>query len=287
MSKVLILGFQGTLGRALVKEFASMGNYEVTAWDRGDLDITDKTLLREKINLLKPEIIINAAAYNEVDKIEADPAILEMAKKINGEAVGEIAKIAKDLGAIFVHYSSDHVFDGALGAGYTEDALPNPINKYGETKLLGEKLLQELGDKFFLIRLSKLFSGTPAVEGTKKSFVEKMLDLYNQGQREFNMVDEELSSPTSASDLVKFTRELIESGKPWGIYHGANSGECTWYEFAKEIFALKNYEVCLLPVSSLEYPRPALRPHKSILLNTKMPPQRIWQEALKEALSNL
>src|SRR3989339_570715 len=212
MSKVLILGFQVTLGRALVKEFAGSGIYEVTAWDRGDLDITDNVHLKEKISLLKPEIIINAAAYNEVDKIEADPAIFEMAQKINGEAVGDLAKIAKDLGAIFVHYSSDHVFDGSK-EGYAENDVPAPINKYGQTKLLGEKLLQESGDKFFLIRLSKLFSGTPAVEGTKKSFVEKMFDLYNQGQREFNMVDEELSSSTYAPDLVKFTRELIESGK--------------------------------------------------------------------------
>jgi len=286
--KVLILGFRGTLGQALVKEFSNgSSNYEVVSWDKEEIDITNAEQLKEKIVLLQPEIIINTVAHNAVDKIETEEAEFLSAQKINGEAVKNLAVIAKDLGTVLIHYSSDYVFAGVKEDGYAEEENPEPINKYGQTKLMGEKYLLEVAPHFYLIRLSKLFSNIPAGPTSKKSFVETMLGLYNQGKRDFELVDDELSSPTYALDLAKFTRELLEQQKPWGIYHGANSGGCTWYGLGKEIFAAKNYDVCLLPVLAIKFPRPAPRPYQSILLNTKMPLQRPWVEALKEALQTL
>ncbi|MCX6779462.1 MAG: SDR family oxidoreductase [Candidatus Magasanikbacteria bacterium] len=285
--KILILGSRGTLGQALVKEFTNVGFYDVTSWDRDDIDVTDEAQLKEKIGLLRPEIIINTVAHNAVDKIETEEAEFLSAQKINGEAVKNLSLIAKELGAVLVHYSSDYVFAGVKEEGYAEEDSLEPINKYGQTKLMGEKYLLENASQFYLIRLSKLFSDTKAGSTSKKSFVETMLSLYDQGKRDFDLVDDELSSPTYAPDLAKFTRALIEDKKPWGIYHGANSGGCTWYELGKAVFEIKKYDVCSVPVPSVKFPRPTKLPHTSILLNTKMPPQRPWQEALKEALQYL
>ncbi|MBI5731777.1 MAG: dTDP-4-dehydrorhamnose reductase [Candidatus Magasanikbacteria bacterium] len=280
-SKILILGAKGMLGGALKQELAGR---EVFTWDREEVDIADFVSLREKIVSLRPEVIINAAAYNAVDNMETGAAEFELAEKINGETVGELAKIAKKLGAILAHYSSDYVFKGDKKEGYREGDSPAPLNRYGETKLLGERLLQENGEKYYLIRLSRLFGKSGAGEGVKKSFVEAMLDLYVQGRREFDLVDEELSSPTYAPDLARLTWQLIESGRPWGVYHGANSGACTWYSFGQEIFKIKGYDVKLKAVSGGQYPRPAKRPAYTVLLNTKLPAQRLWQTALREYL---
>ncbi len=277
--KVLIIGAKGMLGQALLQEFIG-----ATGWDREEIDIANYVEVREKIKKFAPDVLINAAAYNAVDKIEEDVAAYDLARKINGEAVGELAKIAKEIGAIFVHYSTDYVFDGDSKEGYAENATPCPLSKYGETKFLGEKLLQEFGEKYYLIRLSRFFGKSGTGEGTKKSFVEVMLDLYNQGRHEFDLVDEELSSPTYAPDAAQFTHELIESWRPWGIYHGNNAGTCTWHGFSQEIFKIKNLEPKLNAVASSKFPRPAKRPQFSVLINTKMPGQRSWQEALKEYL---
>ena len=284
-NKVLILGAKGMLGQALLKEFSA--SYEVVAWDREDVDITEKDILRDKISAMRPDIIINTVAHNGVDKIETDNAEFSAAQKINGEAVKNLAAIANDLDAIIIHYSTDYVFDGKKETGYTEADAPNPISRYGQTKFQGEKNLLETSRKFYLIRLSKLFSNVSAGPTSKKSFVETMLGLYQTGKKELELVDEELSSPTYAPDLAKFTRGLLENRKPWWIYHGANFGAGTWYELGKTIFEIKKFDVCIVPVSSSKYPRPALRPQTSILLNTKMPQQRSWQAALKEALQIL
>ncbi len=285
--KVLILGAKGMLGQALTKELTSRGNYEVVAWDREEIDITDETELKEKISAIKPEIIINAVAHNAVDKIETEEASFLAAQKINGEAVKILALIAKELDCLLIHYSSDYVFAGVAAAGYAENDLPEPLNKYGQTKLLGEENLLAVASKFYLIRLSKLFSNLPAGPTSKKSFVETMLSLQAQGRSAFELVDDELSSPTYAPDLAKFTLALWEDNQPWGIYHGTNSGSCTWYSWGQEIFAAKKLPVTLTPVTADKFPRPAARPHQSILLNTKRPAQRSWQEALREALLTL
>ncbi len=283
--KVLVIGHQGMLGQELLKVFESNG-HEVTGCDRAELDITDTEALSNKLQELKPEVVVNATAINAVDKMEDTPEVYELAKKVNGLAVGELARLCKEQGIVLVHYSSDYVFKGDDQNGYTEDAEHNPVNKYGETKALGEKLLLENTDKYYLIRLSKLF-GKPAVsEGAKKSFVDMMLWLVTEGGKtHLDLVDDEKSSPTYAPDLANLTYRLVADNLPYGIYHAANSGACTWNELALETFRLKGLVVDTTPVPGDKFPRPAKRPMYSELVNTKLPRQRTWQEALKEYLS--
>lgn len=281
--KILVFGSKGMLGQELVKNFSA--SYEVIAFDKTDLDISDFFAVKEKINEIKPEIVINSVAINSVDKIEEDRDFYNLAKKINGESVGNLAKICQEKNILLVHYSSDHVFGGDKKDGYAENAIVTPINKYGESKALGEELLIKNTDQYYLIRLSKLF-GLPAITpGAKKSFVDTMIWLATTGNKtHLDLVNEEISSPTYAPDLADFTRQIIENNLEYGIYHGANSGSCTWYEFAKQIFILKNLDVELVPVKSDKFSRSAKRPLFSTLLNTKLEEQRNWKEALKEYL---
>ena len=273
------------LGQELVCEF-SVHNYEVVSWDKEEMDITDFDATAEKIKNLMPDILINAVAYNIVEKIETEPQTFELAKIINGKAVGNLARVCKENNITFVHYSSDYVFKGDNRNGYKEDDKIDPVNKYGETKAVGENQLLNVGGKFYLIRLSKLFGKAAASVGAKKSFVDTMIWLATEGGKtHLDLVDEEVGCITYAPDLAKLTREIIEDKKDFGIYHGANSGVCSWYEWAQEVFKLKNIKIDTTPVSGDKFPRAAKVPMYSELLNTKLSKQRHWQEALKEYLN--
>ena len=278
MSKILIIGAKGMLGQYLAQTFR---DETLVLRDKEEIDITNQDDVNSQIKDLKPDIIINAAAYNDVDRAEADE---EIANLVNGQAVGFLAKAAKEIDAILVHYSSDYVFDGEKEEGYKESDQPNPISKYGASKYLGEQELQENCVKYYLIRLSRLFGKVGTGQGTKKSFVDKILEVA-EGKNELEVVDQELSSPTYAADLAEYTKALLSHQEPFGIYHGANSGGCTWHGFAKEIFKIKGIEIDLIPVVGDKFPRPAKRPQYSVLLNTKFIQIRSWQEALKEYLT--
>lgn len=281
MQKILILGYKGTLGQALMKEF-NLSEYEVMGWDREEIDITADNMV-DKILALSPQIIINATGYNAADKAEGDAQEKELCFAINSEAPKKIAEIAKQLDAVFVNYSSDYVFKGDNPAGYTEDEQPNPVSVYGESKYLGEKNVQTVGGKFYIIRPSRIF-GLPGIsKRSKKSFLDTMIE--KKDEQEIKVVNEEKGSPTYAPDLANLTRKIIEEQRPYGIYHGTNSGACTWYEWAQEIFKILGYGPKMVAVSSGEFSRPAKRPMFSELLNTKLPKQRSWQEALREYLS--
>jgi dTDP-4-dehydrorhamnose reductase len=277
--KVLLIGAKGMLGQELQKVFAA--SHEVVSWDREDIDITKKEVVSTKLSVLRPGLVINAAAYNDVDGAESKP---EMAAAVNGYAVGYLAAACKQIGAVLVHYSTDYVFDGTKRDGYAEADMPKPISRYGQSKLLGEQELQKNTDKFYLLRLSKLFGKEAASAAGKKSFVKLMLDLA-RAKPELDIVDEELSSPTYAPDLAERTRYIIENRLPYGIYHCSNSGAVTWYGFATEIFKISGINVKLNPVPASHFPRPARRPAYCTLLNTKLPPQRPWQEALREFIA--
>lgn len=284
MKKILVLGSKGMLGQELVREFQQAG-YTALAHDRDTIDITVQEQCAQLFEQVKPEIVINAAAYNAVDKIEESENDFDIAKKINADAPGTLARLCYEHGATFVHYSSDYVFSGNKEDGYDENAAVQPVNKYGETKAIGEGNIIDTEANYYIIRLSKLFGKTAISEGAKKSFVDTMLWLATEGGKtHIDLVDEEKSCPTYAPDLSHFTRLLIESDHPKGIYHGANSGACTWYEFAQKIFALKNITIDTTPVSGDKIHRPAKRPMNSELLNTKLPAQRSWKEALEEYL---
>lgn len=278
--KILIIGAKGMLGQELTQVFH---DHEVLAWDREDCDITDKEGIQAKIREQKPDVVINAAAYNNVDKAEEEK---DIADKLNGYAVGYLAEVAKEIDAAMVQYSTEYVFDGENKDGYKEDDRPNPISVYGTSKYLGELELAKFTDKYFLIRLSRLFGKMGAGENVKRSFVDTMVEL-SKTKDELDVVDEEVSSPTYAPDLARLTRNILEGDYEYGIYHGANRDSCTWYGFAQDIFKILEKNIKLNPVAGSKFPRPAKRPAYAVLLNTKLPEARTWQEALWEYLQSL
>jgi dTDP-4-dehydrorhamnose reductase len=281
-TKVLIVGAKGNLGQELVKIFGGDSKYRVISWDREEIDITNQNQVEEKISELSPRILINAAAYNAVDKCE-EPVEFEIAQKINGEAVGFLARAAKKVGAIIIHYSTDYVFDGENKEGYKEDDKPNPINNYAKSKFLGEQRLRENANEFYLIRLSRLFGRPGASPFSKESFIDLMLRLARD-RKELEVVDEEASCFTYAPDLAAATKNVIEAKVPFGIYHRFNEGAYTWYGATIKIFEEAGVKTEVIPVTAEKFPRSARRPKYSILLNTKLPPLRSFEEALREYL---
>jgi dTDP-4-dehydrorhamnose reductase len=278
--KVLILGSKGTLGQVLLSEFKKSDN-EVFAWDKEDLDITS-TEAEEKIVNLHPNIIINSTAYNAVDPMQIDEEAKKIGFLMNAEVPGKLAEIAKKIDAIFIHYSTDYVFDGKKEEGYTEIDIPNPISVYGESKYLGEQNVQKVDGKYYIIRLCRLFGEKGTSELSKRSFVEIMRGEIEK--EELMVKDEEVASPTYAPDAAKFTKELIESHAAYGVYHGTNLGNCTWYEWAEEIFKNLAKSPKMIKGYAKDYHNPAPHPQYSVLLNTKRPLQRSWQDALTEFL---
>ncbi len=271
--KILIIGYKGMLGHELTDAFRD--GHELVLWDRDEIDISEREDVMEKIGELKPDVVINAAAYTAVDEAESNK---DLVYKINGCAVGFLSNVCKDIDALFVHFSTDYVFDGQDRNGYKEDRpAGGALNIYGMSKMLGEKMIADIGPRYYLIRTSWLFGKSG------KNFIETMLRLASE-KKDLRVVNDQFGSPTYAKDLAVKTRELVESGRPYGIYHITNSNQCSWYEFSLKIFELAKLEPVVTPVNSEEFPTPAKRPAYSVLINTKLPKMRSWEEALKEYL---
>lgn len=249
------------------------------AWDREECDVLDYRNLARKIKGLGGSLsaVINCAAYNNVDGAETDR---QTAFKLNAEFVGELAAICKENGISLVHFSSNYVFDGRLGE-YSESDRPNPESVYAQSKFQGEQELQKNGGNFYLVRTAVLFGPKGESPKAKPSFVDLMLDLSKKADT-IKAVSDEINSITYARDLAAAVKTLLEEKYPYGIYHLVNSGCASWYELAGEIFRIAGKTANLVPIHSSEYPRPARRPQKSVLLNTKFPPLRPWREALRE-----
>ncbi len=270
--KILILGYKGMLGHELVDVFKK--DNELVLWGRNQIDISKKEEVAKKIGELKPDMVINAAAYTAVDDAESNK---DLAYQVNGYAVGFLATVCKEINAILIHFSTDYVFDGKNHLGYKENHSYQPLNMYGESKALGEKLILNIEPRYYLIRTSWLFGKHG------KNFVETMLRLANEGKN-IKIVNDQFGSPTYAKDLAEKVKELVESHQLSGIYHITNSGVCNWYEFALKIFELVDLKPNIKPVKSEEFPTPAKRPTYSMLINAKLSPMRKWEEALKEYL---
>lgn len=277
VNSILIIGKNGMLGKTLSKTF---DRFNLTLWDKDEIDITDADQVNEKIMQLEPDVIINAAAYTAVDDCEEKKNI---AMAVNGAGPRNLAAAAKSINAILIHYSTDYIFNGEKPGGYDEDFNEiDPINVYGESKAAGEKGINEVSDdiwnKFYIIRTAWLYGSVG------NNFVDTMIKLGKEKDR-LSVVNDQHGSPTFTNDLAERTRWMLDHEKAYGIYHVTNSGTCTWYEFAAEIFKQANITVNLSPCTTEEFPRPAKRPAYSILLNTKLPEMRSWQSALKEYLS--
>lgn len=280
--RVLLLGARGMLGQALVEAFAEMG---LTAWDREELDITDAGAVQKKVGGGAWDVVINAAAYTAVDEAERQR---EAAFAVNADGVRNLAQTVRASGATLVHYSTDYVFPGDAPEGYAEDAQPGPaVNVYGESKLAGERALRQAAPKFFLVRTAWLYGPGG------KNFVDTMLRLGRERNAStvskslpaLRVVNDQHGSPTFTRDVAQATQALLLEGYAPGVYHAVNSGTTTWYEWSREIFRLAGLEVPVVAVPSGEYPRPARRPERSVLQNTRGPKLRPWQAALEDYLA--
>ena len=276
MSRIIIFGASGMLGRQLQKVFEDKGT--LFLYDK-DLDITNFTETEKVCNSIRPTVIINAAANTDVDGCEKD---FNGAMHVNGYAPGFLAKIAKQHNAVLVHYSTDYIFKGTNEHGYTEDNHNiNPVNAYGTSKAVAEDLIKLNCSTYYIIRTSWMFGGQGA------NFVDTMLRLGKEKDK-LRVIDDQFGKPTYAPDLACATLQLLKESPPYGIYHRTNETEgvgITWHAFASEIFAKTNNSIPVEPITTKEYPLPATRPKYSALVNTKLPKMRLWTEALEDYLS--
>lgn len=269
------MGSRGMLGQDLNNIFSNDSNYEVTAWDKDELDITNKEEVLKKLTKLSPEIVINTAAYTDVDGCEENK---KLCMEVNNKAVGYLAQACKKIDAILIHYSTDYIFNGEEKEGYRENYNKiEPVNYYGEAKALAEKNIKRNLDKYYIIRTSWLFG-----KGGK-NFVDTMLSLA-QKMDKLKVVNDQHGKPTYTIDLAERTKEIIETPEDFGIYHVTNENETTWHEFALEIFKQAKKKIKVDPCTSEEFPTKAKRPHYSSLINTKLLKMRSWREALKDYL---
>ena len=277
----LITGGSGQLGIAVSQELGERGIL-FDAWSSRDLNITQGPIVRDAVARLSPTVIVNCAAWTDVDTAESHE---NDASRVNGDGAENLALATKLCNSKLIHISTDYVFSGDGNAPWQITDAINPRSAYGRTKAQGEsRVLAIYPESSFVVRTAWLYSPWG------KNFAKTMTKLAIKGEDEVKVVNDQVGQPTSASDLAKQLVELGLSNSPAGIYHGTNSGQATWYEFAQEIFKLAGADlgrVC--PLSSSEYLRPAKRPSYSVLshdawANTSVKPLRDWQIALAEAM---
>jgi dTDP-4-dehydrorhamnose reductase len=275
--KILITGANGQLGRELAKQYREIKHIVLVLTDVLDLDITNVNQVNSFVNENKPDVIINCAALTAVDKCETEK---DMAYKINTIGPKNLAAAANEIGAEIVQVSTDYVFNGNINKSLTEFDEVNPQTIYGRTKLEGEILVKNLNAKHYIVRTAWLY-------GDGNNFVKTMISL-SKTNKTLKVVNDQKGTPTSTVDLARVIIKLIED-KNYGLFHCTCKGECTWYEFTKEIFRLKGIDTEILPCTTDEFPRPAKRPEYSVLRNymlelTTGDITRSWQDAIGEYL---
>ena len=289
--KILLLGNTGQLGWELNRTLLTLG--ELTALDYPQINMADPGSLKTIIREHKPNLIINATAYTDVDKAESEP---EKAMAINATGPRVLAEEALKTGAALIHYSTDYVFDGSKGTAYTEEDEPNPINMYGSSKLRGEQAIKQVGGAYLILRTAWVYSMR------RTCFVTKVLEWANK-QKVLRIVDDQISSPTWARMLAEATAQIIAQGRgdpvdyikeKAGLYHLAGGGQCSRYEWAQEILRYNpkleepmTFEIQPAPTS--DFPTQARRPlfsalncdHFAASFRLQLPP---WEMALQTAM---
>lgn len=274
MDEILILGKDGQLGREFCR-YCDKKNINYQAFSKAELDITDFSNVAKIIKIQRPKIIINCTAYNQVDLAEKNN---KLAFQINELAVKNLAMLAKQYKIKLIHYSSDYVFDGTKKEGlYVEEDEPNPINQYGKSKLAGEIAIQEILDDFLIFRVSWVYGIG------QQNFIYKLLK-WSEKQDVLQIADDEVSVPTSTRTITHITWQVIEEELN-GLYHLTNQGSCSRYEWAKEIFRIKNINKEIQPVSKDSFNLPAKRPGFSAMDSSKLGFDiKNWQSELEEML---
>ncbi|MDH5645679.1 MAG: dTDP-4-dehydrorhamnose reductase [Candidatus Heimdallarchaeota archaeon] len=286
---ILIIGNRGQLGSALVKE---LSNFQVMAIGRPDLDMLRNTSISRAIDFYNPGLVINAAAYTDVDGAEVDN---KNALQVNARAVKHLGKLSNNKKFGLIHYSTDYVFDGTKKSPYIETDKTNPINFYGKSKLLGEQYLQKIGGSSVIFRTSWVYSLT------HQCFATKVLQWANSGKK-LSIVDDQISSPTWANLLAGYTAKIIEKSKnEWfeffqeyhGLYHFAGRGKSSRFEWAEKILKINRDllggpDIIIDPGKSSDFPSPAIRPEYSVLDSSKFETTfgysiPSWEESLEMA----
>jgi dTDP-4-dehydrorhamnose reductase len=287
MRHAVILGARGQLGSDLHHALGA-GAWRVSALARPELDVCDSARVEQALRTAQPDVVINCTACNAVEQCEDDPA---PAFAVNAVAVHQLARLANALDCTLVHFSTNYVFDGGARTPYTEEAPPFPLNVYGISKVAGEHLVRRYCRRHFVIRTTGLY-GHAGAHTARGNFVETMLRR-GSGGAPVRVVDDQILTPTATADLARAVVGLLESrdGAPvgYGLYHLTNAGECSWFEFARMIFALRGMPVDLAPVSSAAAGTKARRPAYSVLdcgrwTRAGLPPLRPWQDALRDYL---
>ena len=299
--RVMLIGKSGMLGSVFLKMLAGSEDFEMFAFGREEMDLNNKKVVDELFERISPDFVINCAAYTNVDGAEEAEG---EAFAVNAEAVRALARVCKREKAVLVHFSTDYVFDGKREDGYAEDDATAPLGVYGKSKLAGEVAIAEEMEEYYIVRTAWLYGEDGA------NFVDTMLRLGQEvleGKREgLSVVSDQVGSPTYTHDLYRVVmgrflspflgnverhheHSLGHDGGgsklPFGIYHVTNSGKCSWFEFAKEIFKQRGMEVLVSETTAAEFGRPAPRPGNSILISTKADfGVRSWQEGLRAYL---
>lgn len=276
----LLIGANGQLGSELRQ---ALKDHDLVPLTHADLELTDRAQVEDALHKYRPDLILNTGAYHRVDECE-DHAELSFA--VNATAVRDLAIAAREIGAILVHFSTDYVFDGRQRCPYREIDPPGPLSVYATSKLAGEYFVRALLDRHFIIRSCGLY-GLAGSRGKGGNFVETMLRLAKEG-REIRVVGDQILTPTSAKELARKVRQLVETDA-YGLYHITNDGECSWYQFAMAIFELTHLRPLLAETTSAAYGARAARPAYSVLENANLSrlgldDLRPWGEALKEYL---
>lgn len=280
MKKILVTGCNGQLGRAVNVLMGVNADIEIVNTDVADLDITRVDNVLDTVRSIKPDAIINCAAYTAVDASESD---LDLAYRINAIGPRNLSIAATDIGARLMHISTDYVFDGKATKPYREFDEVNPQGAYGKTKLEGERFVAQFAERFYIIRTAWLY-------GDGKNFVKTMLKL-SEDRDSVSVVSDQFGTPTSAAELAKAIDFLLFTDN-YGLFHGTCEGSCCWADFTEEIYRIKGIHTRVNRITTDEYPTPAKRPAYSVLDNYML---RLtsdyefadWHDAIREYLEQV
>ncbi len=268
--RILLTGAGGQLGHALSDEFK---DEHLIGLSHSELDITDRDAVARALSTHEPELLINAAAYTDVDGAESESGL---AFRVNADGPKNLAALAARAGISLLHFSTDYVFDGNTDKPYTEDDTPCPASEYGRSKFAGEQAVREASDSHFTVRTSWLY------HTTGHNFLGTMYELAKKGES-IRVVNDQIGSPTFAPHLCRGIRSLL-SGRDFGIWHIAGTGAASWYELTVRFFHKLGVETPVVPVTTDEFPRPAPRPRYSVLGTSRDHPVVLpaWESGVAE-----
>ena len=273
---VLVTGSNGQLGQSLQFIAPNYPNTNFIFCSSSELDVTNLENCQSIFSKKQPKYCINAAAYTAVDKAESEP---EKAHLINVVGAKNLAEVCKKHNTILLHISTDFVFDGNAPKPYTENDFTKPTGVYGQTKLDGEKAIQEIWSKHFIIRTSWVYSQFG------NNFMKTMLRLASE-RTSLSVVNDQIGTPTNAVDLAEALVQIVLNNNQYGIYNFSNEGQCSWYDFAKKIFEINHVNIDLKAIPTSDFPTPAERPKYSVLDKSKIKSTfgitiKTWEESLK------